>query len=243
MYISVKLLTKVWKINPQSIIHVGAHNAEEYDEYERYNWIGTDNRRAIWVEAQKNLALNLRKRLPVDRNIISNFAVWHTDFLKLDLNIASSSQSSSLFDFDEHLIEYPMIQMISTEEVSTRRLDSIINESHLNPDFLNLDVQGAELVALQSLGDKIKKFKWIYTEVNFKSLYKNTPLVGDLDEYLSTHEFKRIATYRVSDAGWGDALYIKKGNYSGGLIAKIVVLGFSIDHKIKLAKKIIRRLI
>lgn len=241
MYISVKLLDKVWKVAPQSILHVGAHHAEEYEEYKKHDWIGVGKRKAIWVEAQKNLALTLSNRLPEDRNWISNYAVWHTDSLEINLNIASNSQSSSLFDFEKHLLKYPNIQMIGTERVITRRLDSILNDSGLDPDFLNLDIQGAELVAIKSLGEKVSNFKWIYTEVNFTSLYKQTPLIHEIDEYLSLHGFKRVVTYRVAGAGWGDALYIREGINFGGMNARFAAWNIRARNNMQYVNIILRQ--
>jgi len=55
-----------WKysgICPHSIIHIGAHLAEEHYEYKKFNWIGTESRIAIWVEAQTELVEILKKTL------------------------------------------------------------------------------------------------------------------------------------------------------------------------------------
>ena len=40
-----------------------------------------------------------------------------------------------------------------------------------NVNFLNLDIQGAELKALKSLQDYLHKVDYIYTEVNVDYLY------------------------------------------------------------------------
>jgi FkbM family methyltransferase len=221
MYISVSKLKNVWKVSPEAILHVGAHQAEEYEDYLRHGWIGGGAKRAIWVEAQSGLSKLLREKLPLDMNEVLNFAIWHEDSLQMDLNIASNSQSSSLFEFEDHTERYPTIKMIGTETVTTRRLDSILNSSETRPDFLNLDIQGAELIALQSLGAKIDNFKWVYTEVNFTNLYAKNPLIGEIDRYLQNFNFKRVVTHRVPDAGWGDALYIRRGVENGGLKAKV----------------------
>jgi FkbM family methyltransferase len=216
MYIPVSDLKMFWQVAPKSVLHVGAHKAEECEQYEENGWIGEGNRRAIWVEAQKDLAWNLRQALPQERHIVENFAVWHTDDVSITLNIASSSQSSSILDFDEHRLKYPTIEMIGREIVTTKRLDTIIKESGLEPDFLNLDIQGAELIAIQSLGASIANIRWIYTEVNFTQLYAQNALIHEIDEYLQFYGFRRVVTHRVPGAGWGDALYIRRGIRRGG---------------------------
>jgi hypothetical protein len=96
--------------------------------------------------------------------------------------------------------------MIDSIIVRTTRCDEIITTSD-NIDFVNLDIQGAELHALQGFGTQLSRVKWIYSEINKIEVYKGCALIQDLDIYLSNFGFKRIATRWVSRAGWGDALW------------------------------------
>lgn len=77
-------------------------------------------------------------------------------------------------------------------------------------DFLNLDIQGVELEALQGIGVYFEKIKWIYTEVNKSEVYKNCALIDDIDAFLKMEGFKRVATRWVKKQGWGDALYVRE---------------------------------
>ena len=46
------------------------------------------------------------------------------------------------------------------------------------------------------------------SEVNRDEVYKDCPMVGDLDAFLSDYNFSRVET--TWDGGtWGDALYVK----------------------------------
>jgi hypothetical protein len=56
------------------------------------------------------------------------------------------------------------------------------------------------------MGERINSVKWIYTEVNKRMLYEGIPLVNELDEFLGSHKFRRVATSWFGK-GWGDALY------------------------------------
>ena len=49
----------------------------------------------------------------------------------------------------------------------------------------------------------------IYCEVNRKFLYENCSQVSEIDSYLETYGFKRVATRWFVRAGWGDAIYQK----------------------------------
>ena len=66
-------------------------------------------------------------------------------------------------------------------------MDTLINENNIdikNYNFLNLDIQWAELMALKGFGNFINDFDYIYTEVNIDELYEKCVLLGELDEYL-----------------------------------------------------------
>ena len=73
--------------------------------------------------------------------------------------------------------------------------------------FWNFDIQGAELLALKGATKSIQHVKALYIEVNEKELYKNCALIDEIDAFLATYHFTRVAT-RMTDHGWGDALYI-----------------------------------
>jgi FkbM family methyltransferase len=189
-------------------MHVGAHLAEEYQEYKDQNWIDKFSKRAIWVEAQPDLASKLQESLDKSENLVYNFAVWEENGKSLEFNIANNSQSSSLFELSKHAEIYPQIKYVERIMVETIRLETLLGMTELEPDFLNLDIQGAELIALKSLGSRINNFKWIYTEVNKEYVYKGCALVSEIDEFLASANFTRVATRWVKGKGWGDALYI-----------------------------------
>jgi len=210
MYITVKNLSTLWRVNPSSIMHVGAHLAEEYQEYKDQNWIDKFSKRAIWVEAQPDLASKLQESLDKSENLVYNFAVWEENGKSLEFNIANNSQSSSLFELSKHAEIYPQIKYVERIMVETVRLETLLGMTELEPDFLNLDIQGAELIALKSLGSRIDNFKWIYTEVNYEELYAGCALISEMDSYLEVHQFKRVFAVRRPHANWGDALYIRR---------------------------------
>jgi hypothetical protein len=97
-------------------------------------------------------------------------------------------------------------------EVDTISLADVVLTSQerfgLKPDYIHLDIQGAELEALKGLGSEIAGFKVIYTEVAIKEVYSNQPLLNELDLYLANFSFKRVFTRMVPFEKWGDAVYL-----------------------------------
>lgn len=208
MLIPISDLFRIWKIQPENVLHVGAHLAEEEPLYRKYNW-----GQVTWVEAQPNLVKILKENLDPEFNIVYEAAVWDQSGVKLSLNIASNSQSTSLLEFGSHLKSYPHISFTSQINVETKTLYELLPKS-LEPDFLNLDIQGVELQALRGLGRKLESVKWIYSEINKEEVYKNNTLLTELDEFLNQNGFQRLYVSLAHAGTWGDALYAKKGLYS-----------------------------
>ena len=207
MLIPVELLKRKFDVNPESILHVGAHQAEELDDYIK-NW-GPFTPRIYWIEGQEKLAQALKKRLNSEEHEVIQAYVWNIDDVKLEFNVASNSQSSSVLKLGTHEEKSPDVKFTEKKFVRTRRLDSIL-PSDVNFDFINLDLQGVELQALQGMDTKLSAASWIYTEVNREQVYEGCTEVTELDRYLSIFGFQRIATRWAIGHGWGDALYIRK---------------------------------
>ena len=203
MLISVEILTNVWGVKPSGVLHVGAHDAEELEDYERFQWGSV-----IWVEAQPTKAKKLKERFANSGHTVIQGAAWDVSGEILALNIASNSQSTSLLELGTHGESYPDITYVEKIEIETSRLEELVpDDNHFN--FANFDVQGTELNCIKGLGDLIQKVNWIYTEVNREEVYKNCTLVHELDAYLESCGFDRIDTRWVLGKGWGDALYAR----------------------------------
>ena len=201
MLIKVQELVGAWSIRPTGVIHIGAHAAEESNDYLRHGWSPV-----IWIEANPMLIYRLKEIIPAEDRVICA-ALWDEDEVSLDLNVASNGESSSLLQPITHLIEHPSITFESQLALSTKRLDSILTEI---PNFLNLDVQGAELHVLRGLGKLVESLDYIYTEINDEELYKDCAKLKDLDSFLESKGFSRICLRRNGRSGWGDAFYVRK---------------------------------
>lgn len=93
-------------------------------------------------------------------------------------------------------------------KVSSLRLDTFIEQmGHPAPDLIWMDVQGAELKALEGLGRWLSGVRMIWTEVAYKSYYVDQPLASHVDDYLRARSFERVFE-SIGIPGWfGDACY------------------------------------
>ena len=203
MLISVEELARNWSIRPSGVVHVGAHLGEEASAYQEFSWLPV-----TWLEAQPELAQKLQERLHSPAHRVLQAAVWNVNDLVLNLHVASNSQSSSLLEFGSHSADYPDINFTREIPVESKRLDALIQPSEM-PNFINIDIQGVEMQAIEGLGDLIEKIDYIFVEVNRREVYVDCTKVWDLDEYLAHRGFKRVTTRWYLKQGWGDALYIR----------------------------------
>lgn len=202
MLIPIRHLKKYWLLDPRGSLHVGAHSGEEMGEYSRY---GFDP--VIWVEAQPDLASNLASKVQPPSLVIQAVA-WNKDGEELQFNTTNNGQSSSVFELGTHSNFYPEVVVETSQTMVSARLDSIL-PSELRANFLNLDIQGAEHQALEGLGELLHSFDYVYSEVNSSQVYSGIKQIEDIDKYLESFGFIRVATFWTR-AGWGDALYLRK---------------------------------
>jgi hypothetical protein len=74
---------------------------------------------------------------------------------------------------------------------------------------MNVDVQGYELEVFKGSDSFLKHMQFVYCEVNRDEVYENCPMVDDIDKFLESYGFSRVATDWAGDT-WGDALYVKQ---------------------------------
>lgn len=100
------------------------------------------------------------------------------------LNICKASGMTSLLEPDPKVLElFGMFsqfgEVMRQVPVETRKLDDISEIEHL--DFLKIDIQGSELKVFQGGTAKLSQAVAIQTEASFVPLYKNQPVLGNID--------------------------------------------------------------
>lgn len=201
MLISLHELVKKYNIDFKGILHVGAHECEELSDYETY--ISRD--KILWIEA-------LSDKVELCKNKINNLnienAVVSDEIEKITFNIANNGQSSSMLEFGSHSQYHPHVHYIKSFECETQLLKNILPKYDIEYNFLNFDIQGAELKALKGMEEYLNKVDYLYTEVNYEPVYKNCAIVNQLDDYLKQFGLIRMET-KWTEYKWGDAFYIR----------------------------------
>lgn len=203
-----KLVSK-YNIQPTGIIHVGANNGAECKTY-------YDNgvTKTIWFEPIPKVFEQLIKNTSIYPNVLCFNELINEKEIEFTLNISDNNgESSSIFDFGEHKEMHSNVHFNGIIRLKAKRLDNILNDI-TGYDFINLDIQGAELSALKSLGTLINQINFVYCEVNRTEVYKKIPLFDEVNEWLEGNgfEFKEavwVKNNKGQDA-WGDGFWIRK---------------------------------
>jgi FkbM family methyltransferase len=183
------------------VLHVGAHEGEEAEIYERTGMQGV-----TWIEANPTVVPRLRANVEPRGHRVIEALVGDTPAVRT-FHIANNEQSSSLLEFGVHRQEHPDVVVTESIELRTRTLDEICATDKVDEfGVLVLDLQGAELLALQGATETLAHVDYVYLEVNDKPLYVGCAMVSDLDAYLG--DFVRVETV-MTQHGWGDALYVR----------------------------------
>lgn len=211
MLIPLKKLIAKYNLRPKGVLHLGGHWAEEAKDYAA---CGID--RMIFVEADPDTFQELGRRIAkYPKAMAVEACLSNVDGDTVTFHRSNNEgQSSSFLALGTHAVVHPEVKYIGDLQLKTHRIDTLYNAGALpgfdECDFVNLDLQGAELLALKGMGELLHRFKAVYVEVNKNELYKGCPLVDDIDEYLDRFGFERVELEWCGNFGWGDGFYIKK---------------------------------
>jgi len=152
--------------------------------------------------------------------MVHPFAIW-SDSEGIAINFSRKPEVSSHFaanmDFLVNFPESNRFERIKVESVMSKTLDSLKVK---NPDFIKIDIQGAELNALLGAKETLKSCIGVELEVEFTEMYLGQPLFGDIAKYLvdsgfEFYDFLNLCRWeRDSHSGlgqlvFGDALFLK----------------------------------
>jgi FkbM family methyltransferase len=214
---------------------VGSRKIGDKDDYGSQGWdlfapnltiYGFDADEAACQEA--NAALEKRKINWTEKHIplaLGNCVGKST------LYITKYPGCSSLYPPSDFYIERfvgnsQLIELVSTAEVEITTLDFFCQSETVNEiDFIQLDVQGAELLVLKGASSILQSSTLaIVTEVEFTEIYKGQPLFGDVDVYLREQGFTLFDLCNIHRDGrrmpvaspdhygalvWSDAFYFR----------------------------------
>jgi len=203
MLISLHELVAKYHVRITGVLHVGAHECEEICDYERY--VSRD--KILWVEALEEKVQQAVARYP---GLLIEQAVASDGAGTIMFNRANNGMSSSMLALGVHKVHHPQIHYVESRQLRTETLDAILSKYDIPVNFITMDIQGAELLALKELGPHLNHIEYAYLEVNSDYVYENCALVKEIDDFLLQFGMHRVVT-EWTPYKWGDAFYIRGG--------------------------------
>lgn len=202
----IRDLKAEFNLNIRGLIQVGSFIAKEYPVLKS---IGIQD--FIFIEANPNIIKELQSNIDSDCKIF-NELIADTDGTEYTFNIANHKQSSSMLKFDKHIDYHPEYsEVIDTITLYSSKLDTLIDREQIDLTKYNclmMDVQGAEIFVLHGFDKYLDSMDYIYTELNYESMYVNCCLEPEFSKYLDARGFTLCKSFDTGK-GWGDGLYIK----------------------------------
>lgn len=187
-YVFYKKISKLPNLNYISLLDIGS----SYDIEPRWKKIKR-KLNYFGLEPNEELASNLTKqnkdcykyniisKLISNKKELTNFYICRdpgvSSILKPNLNFLSNFQNSKRFNVEKEV------------ELEADTLDNLISEEI---DFIKIDIQGAEMKALEGAKKVLEKTIGLEVEVEFQQMYINQPLFGEINKFLIQKDFEFI---------------------------------------------------
>ncbi|HVC76695.1 MAG TPA: FkbM family methyltransferase [Candidatus Micrarchaeaceae archaeon] len=140
------------------------------------------------------------------------------------LNLYSDRDYSSVYELADRYTRLWLhgIEKDSSVEAEVVTLDSFVaDHPDLCPDFLKLDVQGAELAILQGGEQTLQRTGLVEVEVEFAEMYRGQPLFHDIAAFMSNRGFELLYLNR----GFATRREVYDGPSRGQLITGDALFG------------------
>lgn len=142
----------------------------------------------VAFEPDPEAFLDLKKKYTSKDVIIINEALSSQE-QDLDIYFTEKGECSSIYKPNKKLLEqFPFSERFnvkSIERIKTKTLDSALEENKLkNPNYIKLDIQGAELDALKGGLKSLKSICCVEIEIEFAELYEGQPLFSETEQFL-----------------------------------------------------------
>ncbi|GAB4343829.1 MAG: hypothetical protein Kow0089_19930 [Desulfobulbaceae bacterium] len=108
-----------------------------------------------------------------------------------------------------------LTKTVECVEVESVTIDDFCRQENIpSIDILKLDIQGAELAALQGASSLLDshKIRLLFVEVEFMEIYRGQPLFHDVAAFLtgkgySLYDFRGLSYTEKGQLAWGDAIF------------------------------------
>jgi len=203
----------------RGIIHIGAHEGEEVGQYLAHGF-----GKIILIEANPHWCEILLRKFGHDTRIkIFNYAICDRNGV-IDLHIhtsrSGSTEPASILPMKRFKEIVRTLHTPNIVPVTAITLDSLFESEVLDIaeyNFINIDIQGAELLAFRGAPKALAAVDVVISEVNLLEMYEGSPLEGEIVKFLDSHGFEKkdVVYHTLYDESstfpaWGECLFVKR---------------------------------
>jgi FkbM family methyltransferase len=212
-----------FNLDIKTVLHVGAHFAEEAREYSHFNL------KVLWIEADPDFVeIIQRKGLPTNQAVRQALLYSKPD---VNLNFYAMGSSGAHSSILEPLpTSVGGLTINSKQTLTSTTVDLLGFES----DLIVIDVQGAELDVLKGSDLQLENTKYVYLEASKKDIYySGTSIIRDIDVYMNNHNYVRlISAFHGQNGNEGNILYGNRAKINNLTRLNLSVGGYFINIRI-----------
>lgn len=194
-YLEKKFLDHIDPSEVKVILEIGSHHGKDAVLLQKHY-----NCPVFAFEASPINVQEIKKNIADHPNVfLIEKAVWNETKPISFFHCNNHPGSSACYQFDypalakrekrplkEALIKYKLQEF----KVEATRLDDWLLENEIDGiDLICMDLQGAELPALESLGKYLPTVKYVITEVEYQEIYKGEALFPAINDFMKKHGY------------------------------------------------------
>lgn len=195
--------------------------------------------KVIGFEADKEEAENLRKNSKSGVSEVWPYAIAKSTGERI-IHITKHPGCSSFYPPNQELLSqyssFDFFKISGTKVVETISLDEFVKQHQPQlPDYLKIDVQGAEYEILEGSESTLNYVSGIFLETQLREIYSGAPLFADIHSLLNTFGFRLIFCEYNADLGGElvefDVAYVRDSQSIQSTTELLKVVLFCCVHK------------
>lgn len=167
-------------------------------------------KKVIWIDGNPDVMRKLHQVVDPYGHLVLQALVTDVEGEVVRFNVTNyDGMSSSVYEFGTHRQFSPDTVVEAIYQLPTKTLNSLSEVYDFSGcNMVNIDIEGAALLALKGATGLMHQFDYLYLEVQTENVFDGAALLPEVEAYLP--DFQIVETGMVPGQGWGDCLMIRK---------------------------------
>jgi FkbM family methyltransferase len=214
---SLPRLLRSFDLSTTGVLHVGANDGSEIEEYARFGIA-----RSVQIEALPIVYQKLQARAAQysgHRPICA--LVTDQEGQEMTFNVANNrGESSSIFAFGSHKSSHPEVGYVQKLTLRTTTVDRIMEdlpvEERGSINSMCIDTQGSELLVLKGATRTLPQIDLALIEVSDGQVYSGGAQFDEIETFMAENGFDLVYIF-INAFNWGEAFFVRRHLIGGHL--------------------------